>query len=215
MQVVHTLPTVAFNKPKPILKNRHERRIQHDRRAQERREQDRVAAVDRRDHNAAINKGRRSIYSSGEPYMSTPLAPYMNQAILLDFLGQQPIVFQRVYVDITGSVIAALWLSNAISKITEKGSLPVHDGIFSFSLSGPQCEEETGITRHQQLTCRRLLIGQGLLSVDTFKTQTIVFHLHLDVLAQKMMDNASSLAKVLQDTADAVHAQPQLNRRSA
>ena len=42
----------------------------------------------------------------------------LTQAILLDWLGQQPIAFHRIYVDISGSVTAAVWLSLVLSRMS-------------------------------------------------------------------------------------------------
>jgi hypothetical protein len=205
MSVIHNLPNASFQKPKPIKKNRHERRIQLDRRAQEHRELDRMSTSDRREGSENGSHNRRSM-TAGDSFMPTPAAPFINQALLLNFLGQQPIVFQRIYVDVAGSVIAALWLSNAINKMTEMAAVTDSEGRFKFSLSAAQCEEETGISRHQQVTCRRLLINQGLLSEEGFRTHITVFHLHLDVLAEKMMANSMGLAKILQESANGLSA---------
>ena len=41
---------------------------------------------------------------------------HLAQATLLNWLGQSPITFHRIYVDITGSVVSGLWLSYALNK---------------------------------------------------------------------------------------------------
>jgi hypothetical protein len=70
----------------------------------------------------------------------------------LDFMDR-PIAFHRAFVTITKSVNAALMLSQAIywSKRTAKDN----DGWFYKSIV--DWEKETGLTRHEQLTARRLL----------------------------------------------------------
>ena len=41
-------------------------------------------------------------------------AGVVGELVVLEILGQAPIVFHRIFVDIMGSVTAALWLSYAL-----------------------------------------------------------------------------------------------------
>ena len=50
----------------------------------------------------------------------------LTQAVLLDWLGQQPIAFHRVYVDISGSVTAAVWLSMVLAHMASRPSAQTH-----------------------------------------------------------------------------------------
>ena len=82
------------------------------------------------------------------------------QALMLDVLGQAPVMFHRAYVGVAGSINAALWLSyamgrrtQAIAALQEAGHEP--SSPVWFSLSRDECEDGTGLTRHQQDTARR------------------------------------------------------------
>lgn len=65
----------------------------------------------------------------------------------------EPIVFQRAYVSLTGSAVAALFLSYAIYT-TEH--LP-KDAEGWFRKTGDEWKAETGLTRFEQQTARRIL----------------------------------------------------------
>jgi len=67
---------------------------------------------------------------------------------------QRPVAFHKIFVDVTGSVTAALMLSQAFywSKQGRKG---YWDGWFF--KSADEWEEETGLTRREQETARRKL----------------------------------------------------------
>ncbi len=56
---------------------------------------------------------RRAQRLASAPLRMAPAAPdvdraLLNQAVMLNWLGQQPVSFHRSYVDVTGSVVAAL-----------------------------------------------------------------------------------------------------------
>ncbi|HBU29621.1 MAG: hypothetical protein U0932_00985 [Thiobacillus sp.] len=76
----------------------------------------------------------------------------ISPAMLLDIFDE-PIVFQRAYVGLTGSAVAALFLSYAIYT-TER--LP-KDAEGWFRKTGDQWKAETGLTRFEQQTARRIL----------------------------------------------------------
>lgn len=73
-------------------------------------------------------------------------------ALLLDIFDE-PIVFQRAYVGLTGSAVAALFLSYAVYT-TER--LPAEAEGW-FKKSGDDWRIETGLTRFEQQTARRIL----------------------------------------------------------
>lgn len=84
------------------------------------------------------------------------------QALMLDVLGQPPVMFHRAYVGVTGSINAALWLSYAMGRRAQMLAARQNDvhaalGPIWFSFSREECEEGTGLTRHQQDTARREL----------------------------------------------------------
>lgn len=80
-----------------------------------------------------------------------------NREFLLAMLDQ-PIVFHKVYKKITGSVTAALMLSYATQVSDELE--PARGGWFT--LDAEAWEEETGLTRKEQITARRRLRELGL-----------------------------------------------------
>lgn len=73
-------------------------------------------------------------------------------ALLLDIFDE-PIVFQRAYVGLTGSAVAALFLSYAVYT-TERLSAEAEGW---FKKSGDEWKTETGLTRFEQQTARRIL----------------------------------------------------------
>src|SRR5262249_45025453 len=69
----------------------------------------------------------------------------------------RPIAFHRCFVTVAGSVSAALMLSQAIYWCQRTGR-----GSGWFYKSHLQWEDETGLTRHQQVTARKLLRASGV-----------------------------------------------------
>lgn len=143
------------------------------------------------------------------------LPNFLGQAALLEWLGQSPIAFHRVYVDIAGGVLPALWLSSAMSRVARAHASAFEDnGDFVFAMSAADCEMETGITRAQQAGCRRHLIGRGLLSEQAEQRKTIVYRLHLDRIARGLLQQAGPLAQQLEQI-DAAAANTGLARHIA
>ena len=90
-----------------------------------------------------------------------------NLALMLDVLGQPPVMFHRAYVGIAGGIAGALWLSfamgrraQAVAALQEADQAAVEPVWFSFSRE--DCEEGTGLTRHQQDSARRELRQIGV-----------------------------------------------------
>jgi hypothetical protein len=82
----------------------------------------------------------------------------LDTALLLDILDE-PIVFHRSYVPIAGGITAALFLSYAGYAYED---LPKErDGWFTRTQT--EWERDTGLTRREQETARRLLRERGLL----------------------------------------------------
>lgn len=79
-------------------------------------------------------------------------------ALLLDIFDE-PIVFQRAYVHLTGSAVAALFLSYAIYT-TER--LP-KDAEHWFNKTADEWRNETGLTRFEQQTARKILRDREIL----------------------------------------------------
>jgi hypothetical protein len=93
----------------------------------------------------------------------------VEQALMLDLLGQQPVMFHRAYRGITGSINAALWLSYAMSlrskliSANQAAGTPQPETLW-ISISRKDCEDGTGLTRHEQDKARRDLRAAGLLA---------------------------------------------------
>lgn len=79
-------------------------------------------------------------------------------ALLLDIFDE-PIVFQRAYVGLTGSAVAALFLSYAVYT-SER--LPAEAEGW-FKKTGEEWKAETGLTRFEQQTARKILRDLGVL----------------------------------------------------
>ena len=90
-------------------------------------------------------------------------APRLNPELLLQILDL-PVSFHRCLVPITGSVTAALLLSQAICNAQEA------DRTLSewFSKSQDEWDEETGLSRWEQETARRALREAGFLEEQRF-----------------------------------------------
>ena len=82
----------------------------------------------------------------------------LDTALLLDIFDE-PIVFHRSYVPIAGGITAALFLSHAGYAFEDQPK--AHDGWFVRSQA--EWERDTGLTRREQETARRLLRERGLL----------------------------------------------------
>ena len=83
----------------------------------------------------------------------------IDPGLLLELFGQTPIVFNRLYVDITGSVTAALWLAYAVYHVCERESAPGN----WFCKSQHDWLRETGLSRREQESARKQLRLLGVL----------------------------------------------------
>jgi hypothetical protein len=108
---------------------------------------------------------------------------FLAQAVLLDVVGQQPIVFQRIYVSITGSITAALFLSyamacrrNAIERLRAAGQPLDASATLWLSMSREDVEASTGLTRHQQDSARRELRDLHLLQEQRSATKQVAIN---------------------------------------
>jgi len=94
-----------------------------------------------------VPRGNEGMAARDEAVNST-----ITPALLLDIFDE-PIVFQRAYVGLTGSAVAALFLSYAVYT-TERLSAEAEGW---FKKSGEEWKTETGLTRFEQQTARRIL----------------------------------------------------------
>ena len=84
-------------------------------------------------------------------------AGVVGELVVLEILGQAPIVFHRIFVDIMGSVTAALWLSYALYALAKH---PERESWFWHTAR--DWLESTGLSRREQESARRVLVGRNL-----------------------------------------------------
>lgn len=111
----------------------------------------------------------------------------VNPTLLLELFGQTPIVFHRLYIDVTGSVTAALWLAYAVYHIAEQHS--EEDGWFFKSQQ--EWLLDTGLSRREQESARTRLRTLGLLEERRhpnlpLQYRVVVTELHEALEAQAM-----------------------------
>jgi hypothetical protein len=136
---------------------------------------------------------------------------HLSQAVLLDWLGSQPVAFHRIYVDICGSVNAAVWLSLVLSLLDGKGKELVDaHSTFRFPLSSVFCEAHTGLTDAEQRKAQRALVTNGLLKSSPKRSGSagMTFELDLNLLTQRLLTHSEGLAALIQTNSD---AEPKLN----
>lgn len=93
-----------------------------------------------------------------ESHQDNMVHQYVTSSLLLEMFDE-PIVFHKAFVGITESAVAALFLSYA-TYTTEK--LPnSSEGWFSKTIE--EWQKETGLTRFEQTTARRILREKGIL----------------------------------------------------
>ncbi|MBY6345196.1 hypothetical protein E5C31_04375 [Providencia rettgeri] len=128
-----------------------------------------------------------------------PREDFLAQAALLNLMGQTPISFHRLYVDITGNVITGLWLSSVLERVAQAKPEEFQEDDYVFRLSATQCHQVTGITASQQRTCRRDLISLGMLSEQSGPGRVPEYRLHLNVVADAILQASASLANSLEE----------------
>lgn len=121
------------------------------------------------------------------------------QAAILELFGSPPVAFHRPLVELTGSVTAALWLSNAMDLVRADPG----QGGDSFELTKEECERLTGLTRREQATARLRLRELGVVSERRTRGR-IVYTL-----------NSAALTRLLYDIANRKWQELQGSRRTA
>lgn len=133
------------------------------------------------------------------------------EAVMLELFGREPIAFHRVYVDITKSVTAALWLSNAVAKFqlyltmnhkrdhsgrelnTRKSyHLDQATGEFQFKLSYVELYLETGLTHSEGRTSLRKLIELGLVKAVPGNAKPAIYALQLQTMTDMLVSHSKS-----------------------
>lgn len=119
---------------------------------------------------------------------------YLKSAMLLDWIGQAPITINRAFVDLTGNVVTALWLSHAVDKALQ---LPSESSVL-IEFSSAAVEKDTGITRAQQQTCRKALIAMGLVTEVGGQGRALKLRIHMERLMEQLQLQAQPLADALE-----------------
>lgn len=121
------------------------------------------------------------------------------QAVLLNWLGQQQVVFHRIYVDITGGVVPALCLSHLLSQLMvalQQEPDLVQGGEYPFKLDTELCKQETGLSSQEQRRSLATLLDLGLLRSDRGRRSGL-HHLVLPRLAELMLARSAPLHSAL------------------
>lgn len=121
---------------------------------------------------------------------------YIHSALMLEWIGQTPIMIHRAFIDLTGNVLTALWLSYAVEKAKECID---QDGGNSVLISMPasECEKQTGITRAQQQTCRKSLIALGLLTEEGQSGKPLNYRIHTQKLMRMLENQVQPVAEAI------------------
>lgn len=130
-----------------------------------------------------------------------------DHALILDTIGQPLITFHRAFVDVTGSVTCALWLSWAINQVNIQAAqlrrndvAQLEDVQVWFECNHHDCERDTGLTRREQDTARRILRDAKILHERTahrgkgFHIDTRVLNA---LLAEKSAESWSGFANLV------------------
>lgn len=143
-----------------------------------------MSGHDLRDHSSALPS-------------QAPVVP-ADLALMLDLLGQAPVMFHRCFVPVCGSIHSALWLSWAMSRraqVLAQQAGPVVPGAGTTELvwlasSREDCEEGTALTRHQQDAARRELRDRGI--VLERRRQTTMIAIDTRRLGQLLLEQSTA-----------------------
>ena len=118
----------------------------------------------------------------------------LSQATLLNWRGQAPISFHRIYADVAGVIVPGLYLSHLLNRVSHAMPSEFDGNDYVFVMPFTECETVTSITRNQQVTCRKSLIDAGLLSEHVpYKKNT--YRLHMQAVAEAMTKVSNYLAE--------------------
>lgn len=121
----------------------------------------------------------------------------MLSAMLLEWVGQAPVTIHRAFIDLTGNVLCALWLTYALEKAKAWEQGASKNGLVAIDMTSAECERDTGITRAQQQTCRRVLVQMEILSEVGGQGRAIQYTLNTGRLLDLLMRQAQPLADAL------------------
>lgn len=118
----------------------------------------------------------------------------LSQATVLNWLGQAPISFHRIYADVAGGIVPGLYLSHLLNRVSHALPTEFDGNDYVFVMPFTECETVTSITRNQQISCRKSLIDAGLLSEHIpYKKNT--YRLHMQAVAEAMARASNYLAE--------------------
>lgn len=152
----------------------------------------------------------------GRPDPSSQPDDIDRQAVVLNWLGQQEVVFHRIYVDIVGGVLPALWLSHVLSHllVSLQTSRDAVDGAeYVFAIDTRLCQAATGLTSAEQLRCIASTAELGLVVPDHARSPQTC-RLRLQRLADLMIEHSAPLASALRDAAGDAPELARLEARS-
>lgn len=139
---------------------------------------------------------QRAATRPADPAVDAVEEALREEARFLHWFGQETIAFNRGYLQITGNVIAALWLSWVLERMPQEvhaGRASLANDRYQFTMTGADCEQATGITRAQQSGCRRQLEELGLLEVTASRGKAVTYVVHLARLRDIMTEQARPL----------------------
>lgn len=113
----------------------------------------------------------------------------IDPGLLLELFGQAPIVFNRIYVDIAGSVTAALWLAYAVYHVCERESAPGN----WFRKSQHDWLRETGLSRREQESARKQLRILGVLEEQRHPNTPLAYRIVLSQLYALMESHSQKI----------------------
>lgn len=115
--------------------------------------------------------------SEGASGTASLLSP--QEAVVLELFGRAPVAFHRAFVDVTGSVTSALWLSHAIGLAKLAGDE-------MFQMSQNDCSEVTGLSRREQETARARLRAAGLVT-EARQGRLVGFRVDFQAIAERLL----------------------------
>lgn len=143
------------------------------------------------------------------PVEESPVPPFQqlhdeatNQAVLLNWLGQQQVVFHRIYVDVAGGVLPALWLSHVLSQMLvalQQSPDAAGNGEYLVQLDAMVCQTDTGLTPAEQRKCIAILADLGLIVPDRPRAPNTC-RLRLQRLTDLMIEHSAPLAAAIRES---------------